>query len=69
MDNVRYVVNGLSLFILDKNMGNLCYGVSISNYLKIEEQIILFEVQSSIDQIFDKEGCMCMSLVYKLYNH
>ena len=48
MDNVRYVVNGLSLFILDKNMGNLCHGVSISNCLKNEEQIILFEVQSSM---------------------
>ena len=45
----------------------LCYGVTISNYLKNEDQIILFDKEVQIFnkeiQIFDKEGCKCVSLI------
>ena len=36
----------------------LCSRVTISNYLKNEDQIFNKEIQ-----IFDKEGCKCVSLI------
>ena len=61
-------------------MGKLFYGVSILNYLKNDNQIILFKASPTCDQIFDKEvqifdkkgysvRALCTSHIIIGYNH